>query len=116
MAIGAPTSVALAAPGKGKAGTDVKMDKTLQERADRAGWSRVIVTLRPGIDVTTEIKKLGGRFGRQLSLINGQVIELPNGQLKKLAEHPAVLRLDHDRPTLGTMARVSQTVGADAVE
>ena len=116
MAITASPSVALAAPGKGKAGTDAKMDKTLQSRGNRPGWSRVIVTLRPGIDVTTEIKRLGGRFGRQLSLINGQVIELPNGQLKKLAEHPAVLRLDHDRPTMGSMARVSQTVGADAVE
>ena len=116
MAITASTSVAHAAPGKGKAGTDAKMDATLQGRATRSGWSRVIVTLRPGIDVLTEIKKLGGRFGRQLSLINGQVIELPNGQLRKLAEHPGVLRLDHDRPAIGTLARVALTVGADAVE
>ena len=112
LAVLAFPSATFAAPGKGKEGTNVKMDRTLQGRAERAGWSRVIVTLRPGGDATTEIIKRGGRFGRKLGLINGMVVELPNGQLRNLAQHPAVLRLDHDRPTNGLMTRVSQVVGA----
>ncbi|HXG57352.1 MAG TPA: S8 family peptidase, partial [Vicinamibacterales bacterium] len=59
-----------------------------------------------------ELRKAGGRFGRKLTLINGQVIELPNGQLKKLADHPLVDHIDFDRPTHGLMATVSTTVGA----
>ena len=93
-----------------------KIDQALTERATRAGWSRVIVTLKPGADATAEILKLGGRLGRRLDVINGQVIELPNGQLKKLAAHPAVERLDHDRPTTGLIAQVANIVGARMVQ
>jgi hypothetical protein len=89
-----------------------KIDDALEARAKRGGWSRVIVTLKPGGEASAEIRKLGGRFGRQLPLINGQVVELPNGQIKKLAAHPAVARLDFDRPTRGQMARVANMTGA----
>ena len=88
------------------------IDETLATRAKRSGWSRVIVTLKPGADVATEIGKLGGRFGRKLQLINGMAVELPNGVIKRLAAHPAVARLDFDRPTAAHMARVSNMVGA----
>ena len=88
------------------------IDSALAARAKHGGWSRVIVTLKTSGDAGAEIKKLGGRFGRRLSLINGMVIELPNGQIKKLAAHPAVARLDFDRPTNAHMSLVANTVGA----
>ena len=93
-----------------------KLDKTLAERAGKAGWSRAIVTLRPGSDATAEVKKLGGRHLRNLNLINGQVIELPNGQLKKLAERADVLRIDWDRPTAGQLSHVANVTGARAAQ
>ena len=88
------------------------IDAALTSRAQQNGWSRVIVTLKPGAEAGAEISKLGGRFGRKLTLINAMVIELPNGQIKKLAVHPAVARLDFDRPTKASMARVANTIGA----
>ena len=88
------------------------IDDALAARAKRGGWSRVIVTLKPGADATTEVTKLGGKFGRRLKLINAMVIELPNGQIKKLAGHPSVARLDFDRPTEAHMSRVANLVGA----
>jgi serine protease AprX len=97
-------SVALAQP--------QNIDDALAARAKHVGWSRVIVTLSPGAEASAEITKLGGRFGRRLQLINALVIELPNGQIKKLAQHPAVARLDLDRPTKAHMARVANLVGA----
>ena len=54
------------------------VDGALLARAKRSGWSRVIVTLKPGAALGSEISKLGGRSGRKLQLINGMVAELPN--------------------------------------
>ena len=88
------------------------IDDALAGRAKRLGWSRVIVTLNPGAEAGAEITKLGGRLGRTLPLINAMVVDLPNGQIKKLAQHPAVARLDLDRPTKAHMARVANLVGA----
>ena len=88
------------------------IDDALIARTRHVGWSRVIVTLKPGAEAGAEITKLGGRFGRKLRLINALVIELPNGQIKKLAAHPAVARLDLDRPTQAHMSRVANLVGA----
>lgn len=93
-----------------------KLDKILRERAGKSGWSRVIVTLIPGADVSSQVKLLGGKPGRTLRLINGQAIELPNGMLRKLAESPAVKSLHYDRPTGGEMNRVAVTVGARAAQ
>ena len=57
------------------------------------------------------------RSGKKLTLINGQAVELSNGQLKKLADNPNVLRIDFDRPIYQLMATaVSTTVGARAVQ
>ena len=88
------------------------IDDTLEARTRRGGWSRVIVTLKPGAEAGAEIRKLGGRFGRKLQLINGMVVELPNSQIKRLASHPAVARLDDDRPTTAHMSHVANTIGA----
>ncbi len=100
----------LAAAGQGK------LDKQLNDRASRAGSSRVIITLQAGPDAAAEVRRIGGRLGRRLALIDGLVAEVPNGQLKKLAEHAGVLRVDHDRPTSAQMATVAATVGARTVQ
>ena len=55
-----------------KRGGHAKLDNKLNERATKAGKSRVIITLKPGWDVSTEVRKAGGKFGRRLSLINGR--------------------------------------------
>ena len=92
-----------------------KLDDALKAKAKRSGWSRAIVTWN-GQEDSAQLSGLGGRLGRRLELINGQVIELPNGQLKKLAALDIVARIDEDRPTLATMATVSTVVGARAVQ
>ena len=72
--------------------------------------------LKPGWSADAEAKRLGGKLGRALESINGKVVELPNGQLKKLADYAGVDRIVYDRPTAGEMNRVAVTVGARAVQ
>jgi serine protease AprX len=93
-----------------------KLDKLLQDRAGKGGTSRVIVTLKSGADVSSDVQRLGGKFGRKLGLINGQVVELPNAVLRKLADLSAVESIHYDRPTGGEMNRVAVTVGARAAQ
>ena len=93
-----------------------KLDAELEGRARRGGWSRVIVTLQPGADVSGDVRQLGGRIGRRLSVIDGMVVELPNGLLKRLAQHPAVARIDHDRPTTGHLTTAASVVGARTLQ
>jgi serine protease AprX len=107
----------LGGPALAKSGPSVKrdkLDKILQDRAGKGGTSRVIVTLKSGADVSQDVKRLGGKFGRKLGLINGQVVELPNAVLRKMAELSAVESIHYDRPTGGEMNRVAVTVGARA--
>jgi serine protease AprX len=100
---------------RGRAGDHPKLDRELNSRGTRAGWSRVIITLHGSADASGAVVRLGGKLRRHLPLINGQVVELPTGMLKKLADHPAILRIDHDRPTMGLMKRVSTLTGARTV-
>jgi len=94
-----------------------KLDRVLNGRSNNPnGNSRVIVTFNAGWDGSADAKKLGGKLGRRLGLINGQVIELSNGQLKKLADHPSVARIHHDRNIAGAMNRVAVTSGARGVQ
>ncbi|MDQ3420676.1 MAG: S8 family serine peptidase, partial [Acidobacteriota bacterium] len=101
---------------RGRAGDHRKLDRALNDRSNSAGWSRVIVTANGAVDVSDVVVKLGGRFGRRLELINGRVVELPNGLLKKLAEHPSIARIDDDRPTTGLMSHVTALTGARTVQ
>ena len=113
--MGAIVAIALAAamfPAVVSAEQRRNIDEALSMRAKRSGWSRVIVTLKPGAEAGHEIVKLGGRSKGMLKLINAMVVELPNGQIKRLAAHPAVARLDLDRPTTASMGRVANLVGA----
>ena len=50
---------------RGRAADHGKLDGALNDRATRAGWSRVIVTLIGSDDVSSEVIKLGGRLGRR---------------------------------------------------
>ena len=99
-----------------KPGRHAKLDRKLNDRASNGGTSRVIVIMKPGWTADSEATRLGGRLGRRLGLINGRVLELSNAQLQKLADHPGVERIVHDRPIGGEMNRVALTVGARDVQ
>jgi serine protease AprX len=94
-----------------------KLDRELTARSGRtSGTSKVILTFKPGQEENAqkEIRKLGGRLGRRLSLINGMVVELPNRVIKQLSERSEVISIHHDRPTEQHMSRAAVTVGARA--
>jgi serine protease AprX len=123
-----------------------KMDRKLNDRADRGGLgtSRVIITWKPGYgnnkaprggssllkknnnnnnnndndnnDQDNEIQRMGGKNGRKLNLIGGQVVEIPNWLLRRLANHPGILSISHDRKTGGEMNRSAVVSGARAVQ
>ncbi len=105
--VGVPPAVAAA-----RRGDHPKLDRKLNDRAQKTGKSRVIITLKPGWDVSSAITKAGGKLGRRLGLINGQVVELSNAQLRKIADYPGVESIHWDRPTSGHMNRVSLTTGS----
>ncbi len=91
-----------------------KLDDELTRRSnDSRGTTRVIVELVAGAQVPAPFKKFAQ--GGRLDIINGQVLELPNGQLKQLASHPDVFRVHYDRPTFSHNYRTSVTVGAKTV-
>ena len=82
------------------------------------GWSRVIVRagdasalskLRPLIQLA------GGRLGRSLPLLKGQVAYVPNAVLTVLANSPLVKDVLYDRPVESVAERAGATIGAAAV-
>jgi serine protease AprX len=109
-----------AKPGSGKQGHGKprrveKLDRELKGRASRLfGTSRVIITLKPGqeANASQEVRKLGGRLGRKLKLIDGMAVELPNRVIKYLSERSEVLSIHHDRPTGQQLNRAAVAVGA----
>jgi serine protease AprX len=78
----------------------------------------VILTIKPGQEANAEkeIKKLGGRLGRRLKLVDGMAVELPNRVIKQISERSEVLSVHHDRPTAGHLNRTAVSVGARAVQ
>ena len=101
----------------GAAAKSYKLDDELTRRSnDRNGsnTTRVIVTLVPGAQLPPEFKKYSRNS--KLDLINGQVIDLPNGLLKNIAVHPSVFRVHYDRPTESHNYRTAITVGARTVQ
>ena len=111
--------VGLGGPALAKSGPSEKhdkLDKILKSRAGKGGTSRVIITLKSGADPSSDVRKLGGRLGRKLGLINGQVVELPNAVMRKLAALSFVESVHYDRPTGGEMNRVAVATGARAVQ
>jgi serine protease AprX len=89
-----------------------KLDAELTGRSNGRNpnsTTRVIVVLQPGAVLPAAFKKFA-RDGK-LDLINGQVLELPNGVLKQLAAHPDVFRVHFDRATATHNYRTSISVG-----
>ncbi len=91
-----------------------QLDRELRRRANRGlGRSRVIIELKPGWETSaSDIRAFGGTLGKRLRTYNGQVVELSDGQLKRLARHPAVLSIHHDRPIHKHNNRTAVTTGA----
>jgi serine protease AprX len=93
-----------------------KLDDEITRRRDSnpVQTSRVIVTLAPGAQLPAEFKQFARANGR-LDIINAQVLDLPNGVIKRLEAHPAIFRVHEDRPTHQDNYRTSVTVGATVV-
>ena len=70
------------------------------------------MTLKPGADLPPGLERF---TTRKLGIINGYVVDLPNGLLKLFAAHPSVFRIHYDRPAAKFDSRTSLTVGAAAV-
>ena len=95
-----------------------KLDPVLQERwKDGGGSSRVII--RPVEGASTPLLRAvadaGGSVGRQLSVVNGQVANIPHAALPRLAAHPLVERISLDRIVTGSLELAAASVGATAV-
>src|ERR1044072_911543 len=109
-----------------------RLDSELERRSgDRNGAvnkTRVIVELVPGARLPEALKHYMWRFKKvdgindehgmdtNLGIINGQVLELPNNLLAKVANCPDVFPLHLDRPIKGHVYRTSVTVGARTVQ
>jgi serine protease AprX len=101
---------------QGKHTKNYRLDAELTERASHKNsthTSSVIVMLKPGAEVPPEFK----RFVRveHLDIINGAILELPDGLLKKLSDHKDVFSVHDNRPTAAHNYRTSVTVGATTV-
>ena len=96
-----------------------KVSPLLRQRlAAAGGWSRIIVqtTDLASLDqVMPTIRIRGGRLGRRLKIIGGQVALVPNSLIPMLANHPLVSSVSLDRPVVSSMERTGITVGAAAV-
>ena len=82
------------------------------------GRSRVIVRAVDGISpeaLLPSLQAAGGIVHKKLSVINAQVVELPNSVLLALANNPLISNISLDRPVFGAMERSSATIGATAI-
>jgi len=101
-----------------RAGDHAKLDGKLNERAriGGIGRSRAIIVLKPGCSVDGELARVGGRKGQRLGIVSGQVVELPNGVLRRLGDNPCVASIHWDRKIGREMNRAAVTLGARAVQ
>jgi serine protease AprX len=108
-----PTQVAASADASSK------LDPVLKARSRQSkGQSRVILRTTIGASLPAVgplIRGVGGKLGRQLSTISGQVAVVPNVALRLLAANPLVERISLDRDVVGTAERTGLTVGAASV-
>ena len=94
-----------------------KLDDELSRRANDTNprhTTRVIVTLTPGAKLPAAFAKFAQN--RNLDIINGVVLDLPNYVLKVLAAHPDTFQLHYDREIGAHNYRTAVTVGARAVQ
>ena len=102
------STVAAQSPSRGD-----KLDKFLRHRAQQlAGRTRVIVQFEGDADVRVLGKRAahGRRLGR-----SGQVAEVDNNELARIASNPRVKRVTLDRPVFATLERTGLTTGATLV-
>ncbi len=93
-----------------------KLDRELGKRARQGvGTTRVIVEWQRGAQLPPAFRQYVRRHG-DLKLLNGSVMEVPNGLLRALAEDPSALRVHYDRPAFKHDYRTSMTIGARAVQ
>lgn len=94
-----------------------KLDRELTRRSRSANASHttsVIVTLVDGATLPPQFRKFAR--GGELTIINGQVLELPNGVLKQLEAQPEFFRIHYNRDIYTHNYRTSVTVGARAAQ
>jgi serine protease AprX len=108
------------APGvRGARVKDYRVDDELSRRSNdrKNNTTRVIVTLAPGAKLPADVKRYVQRVGtvETLDLLNAQVLDLPNGMIKQLANNPSVVRLQYDRPIATHNFRTAVTTGSIAV-
>src|SRR6185436_19829512 len=103
-----------AEPGKGKAPKKqhAKLDRQLNDVADSAGETDVIVEFFDDADGADRIKNNGGRAGRKLGILKARTARIPNLLLKRLADDSKVKKVHLDREVAGEIARTAATVGA----
>ena len=75
----------------------------------------VIVELKSGAQVPAEFRAFMRPNGK-LRIINGQVLDLPNRMIARMALHPDVFRLHYNRPTQGDNYRTALTTGTRVVQ
>ena len=95
-----------------------KLDPLLQEQALLPGRSRVVLraaNLGALSPILSLVQLLGGRVIRQLPIIDGVALDVPNLSLPIIAGNPLVLRLSLDRLIAGSLERTGATTGAAAV-
>ena len=80
------------------------------------GRTRVIVMLKPGVDGSQHARELSGKLARRFRFANFVVLDLPNGQLKKLARYSDVVTVHLDRDVYGDMTREASAIGARFVQ
>jgi hypothetical protein len=97
-----------------QAAAERKIDRELLKRAAKAGDTDVIVEFVDGLDDTAVLRGFG-KAGRRLEMLKARVLRIPNGQIRKLAEHPRVKRIVHDREVAGDVALTAAAIGSRAV-
>jgi len=94
-----------------------KLDPILSQRLHQPGRSRVVIrgTAGGASAVASSVRGLGGRIVRELRIVDGFAVELPNALLPAIAANPFVERVSLDRPVAGAMERTGATIGASFV-
>jgi serine protease AprX len=94
-------------------GVEPKLDAALRARAHAGrGVSRVIIETVHGGPADSLIRSVRGKPGRRLSLVHGQVAEIPDASLEELAGRPGIKAVRLDRAVRGTMERTAAAIGA----
>src|SRR5262245_19563751 len=68
----------------------------------------IVVTLNPGAELPPQFRRF---VQRELPIINGYLLSLPNGLLKQVASHPDIFDVHFDRPIDEHNYLTSLTVG-----